>query len=56
MWQLIEEAGSRPLTDLEKTELQALFIRVAYNDVRALALTEKEYTNDADRNSGTMPL
>jgi hypothetical protein len=37
MWQLIEEAKRRPLTDLEKTELQAFFIRVAYNGVRALA-------------------
>lgn len=36
MWQLINEAKRRRLTDDEKTESQRLFVRVAENDVRVL--------------------
>ena len=36
MSQLIETGKNRPLTSEEKAELQALFLRVAVNDVRVL--------------------
>jgi hypothetical protein len=36
MWQLINEAKRRRLTDDEKAELQRLFVSVAENDVRVL--------------------
>ena len=46
MWQLIEEAKSRPLTDSEKAELQVLFGRVAWNDVRVLEAVDREGVNE----------
>ncbi len=42
MWELIEIAETRKLTDTEKAELQVLFLRLARQDVRILHAVQSE--------------